>query len=200
MKVIKSGKLLLVEGVDDVKFFTSLLKFLNINQGIYIYSVDGKDNFRKIIPAVTKCRGFDKVRIMGIVQDADNDEGRAFQSICEYLRRATLPIPQKVNKFVGDDIRIGIFIMPGISTDGTLEDLCMATVSSHPIIPCIDKFFNCNKLKNTIPGHLSKARALTFLASMPDLVNSVGLGAEKGYWDFRSSVLDDLKGYIENFR
>jgi hypothetical protein len=35
---------------------------------------------------------------------------------------------------------------------------------------------------------------------MPEIVNSVGVGAEKGYWNFESEELNELREFLENFR
>ena len=50
------------------------------------------------------------------------------------------------------------------------------------------------------PNNIAKAKAQVFLAAMPELVKSVGVGAQKGYWDFNSEELTDLKSFINNLR
>lgn len=51
-----------------------------------------------------------------------------------------------------------------------------------------------------LPNNIAKARSQVFLAAMPDIVNSVGLGAKKNYWDFNSSVMSELKTFINRLK
>jgi hypothetical protein len=41
-------------------------------------------------------------------------------------------------------------------------------------------------------------KAQAFLAAQTDFVDSVGLGAQKRYWNFDSPALDELKHFLEN--
>jgi len=47
---------------------------------------------------------------------------------------------------------------------------------------------------------MSKTKVQVFLASQPEIVNSIGLGASKNYWDFTSPVLDELKTFLINLK
>ena len=77
-----------------------------------------------------------------------------------------------------------------------LEDLCLKTVEHHPAMRCVATFIGCVLELENPPNNIAKAKAQAFLAAMPRLVNSVGLGAQKGYWDFNSEELTDLKAFI----
>jgi hypothetical protein len=43
---------------------------------------------------------------------------------------------------------------------------------------------------------LTKTKAQAYLALMPEIANSVGRGAQKGYWNFDSSELTPLIHFI----
>ena len=44
--------------------------------------------------------------------------------------------------------------------------------------------------------NFSKAKVLAFLVSKKPTVYSLGIAAEKGFWDFSHSCFDDLKSLI----
>jgi len=39
-----------------------------------------------------------------------------------------------------------------------------------------------------------------FLAAMPEIASSVGIGAQKGYWNFDSEELNGLRSFIDGLR
>ncbi len=82
-----------------------------------------------------------------------------------------------------------------------LEDLCLSTVAKHPVLGCVERYMAClTEHLDDIDDHPhneSKARAHAFLAGMPELVNSVGLAAHRGYWNLDASALQDLRSFLE---
>ena len=167
-----------------------------------VYEVGGKQQFKDKLPALVKRRGFSDVEVLAVVRDADNDANTAFESIRNILKKEKLEPPVQINQFSESSPKIGIFIMPGTSDTGMLEDLCLKTVEHHPAMVCVESFIDCvSKLENSPNRNsIAKAKAQAFLAAMPELANSVGVGAQKGYWNFNSEELTDLKSFIDNLR
>lgn len=129
---IKSKKVLAVEGKDDENFFDALLKHMNITD-FEIHHVGGKDQFSKKLPALVKARNFfladgsSFVTHLAIIRDKDED--RAFKSITNIVKKTELVPPAKPSEFSSGDPKVGVFIMPGKTIDGTmLEDLCLKTL------------------------------------------------------------------------
>jgi len=202
--LIKSKKVLAVEGLDEENFFDSLLKHLNITD-FDIHKVGGKNQFSKKLPALLKTPGFfapdesPLVTYLGIVRDKDEDE--AFKSISNIVATAGLKPPTKHSTFSDGTPKVGIFIMPGNKVEGTmLEDLCLKTVEKNPAMKCVNEFASCVSAMEPKPKNMSKAKAQTFLATQPEIANSVGVGAQKGYWNFESTVLEELKQFLNNFK
>jgi hypothetical protein len=88
--------------------------------------------------------------------------------------------------------------MPGNLENGMLEDLCFKTVSNHPAAKCVNTFIDCVKKLEQPPKIISKARVQAFLAAMPKLVNSIGLGANKGYWNLEHHEMIDIRKFLED--
>lgn len=195
---INKKKVIVVEGKNEIKFFEALLEYMEIAD-YEIYDVKGKNNFKNEIPALVRTTGFSDVEVFAVIRDADNDANSAFESIKNILKKQGLKPPTKMNQFsrATDKPIVGIYIMPGNSDTGMLEDLCLRTVEKHPAMICVNSFINCVKELNEPPRNLSKAKAQAFLAAMPEIVNSVGIGAKKGYWDFDSEKLNDLKSFLK---
>jgi hypothetical protein len=200
---IQREKLLLVEGVDDKDFFIELFKKIDISD-VHILTVDGKGNFATFLQIIANMERFDAVKAIGLIRDADTNAKGAFESLSNSIKKIQLQPPPQVNSFRSQSgVNVGIFIMPRKFEDGMLEDLCLESVQQHGIMPCIDNFVDCiskKLLENEQPKHLSKLKAHIFLSSMPNLVNTVGLGAKKGYWNFDHPCMDELKAFLNNFK
>ena len=202
---INSKKVIAVEGKDERNFFDALLRHMNITD-FDIRDLGGKDQFPKKLPALLKARGFyladgsSFVTHLAIIRDKDEDE--AFKSIATIVTKAGIKPPTKHSEFSNGNPKVGIFIMPGKTVDGTmLEDLCLKTVEKHHAMACVNEFASCISALEPTPKNIPKAKvqvfkAQVFLAAQPDIVNSVGLGAQKKYWDFESSALDELKKFL----
>ena len=201
LKNITHKKVLAVEGKDECNFFEALLDDMGITE-FQTYDIGGKDKFRTKIPALVKTSDldFEIVEVFAIIRDADNNHEGAFESISTIVKNAGLKGPPKVNTFGDENPKVGIFIMPGNSENGMLEDLCLQTVENRPVMEHVDHYIDCVQKIEDGPKIIAKAKAQVYLASKPETVYSVGLGAKKKYWDFTSDALNDLKEFLENMR
>jgi len=199
---ITKPKLILVEGRDELNFFNALLsKIQMFNEKknlIEIVELGGVDNLNNKLNALKSRTGFELVKSIAIIRDSDGDKEAAFQSVQRILMNSGLSYPQNIFTYSDSQIRTGIFIMPGSINGNMLEDLCLETVNDHPLTIEIDKYISAITQIDAldIPKNMSKAKTLMFLASMPVIVNNLGLGAHKGYWDFEHSSLNTLINFI----
>jgi len=197
---IEKEKLLLVEGKDEIHFFEALPTHLHIKD-IQLIEVGGKDKFKDEFPALLLSPNFSIVKSYAIVRDADDNPDNTFQSITDMLKRYDQPIPTAPGKIISSSsMTIGIYIMPGNSEEGMLEDLCLKTVSNHPVLACVDDYIIClkNKLEHdNFPRNPAKAKMYAFLAGMNKFIPSLGLAAKKGYFNFDSEILNDIKVFLQ---
>lgn len=207
---ISLPKVLLVEGKDEVKFFGAFLAHLNI-VGVQPIEVGGKDKFPIEFPTLTKDPNFRIVNTVAIIRDADQNVKAVFDSVSYLLNQHKFPVPSAIGEIAtSSKMKVGVFVMPGNKETGMLEDLCMKTVSSHPATQCVDSFMGClsrvlvpnstpsikESAKHYFPKVPAKAKAQAFLAAMHEIVPSVGIAAEKGYWDFEHVALSELKSFL----
>nr|VFK31981.1 MAG: hypothetical protein BECKMB1821G_GA0114241_10997 [Candidatus Kentron sp. MB]VFK35067.1 MAG: hypothetical protein BECKMB1821I_GA0114274_10987 [Candidatus Kentron sp. MB]VFK77144.1 MAG: hypothetical protein BECKMB1821H_GA0114242_11037 [Candidatus Kentron sp. MB] len=202
---IESRWLLAVEGQDERNFFEAMLRQLGI-QGVQLADIGGKDKFKAKFSTLYNLAGFQKVRSLGFVRDAEDKEANAaFSSICSILKKYALPIPNAVNTVIegknnkGKNIRIGIFIMPNNADRGMLEDLCLESAQGEPVFDCVDRYLDCclSALpENERPRNYAKAKVQTYLAARKEIVNSLGVGARKGYWNLDHNCFEDIKRFL----
>ncbi|MBT8419989.1 MAG: hypothetical protein KJO08_03915 [Gammaproteobacteria bacterium] len=203
---IESDRLLAVEGRDEYNFFDSILKHIGIKD-VQLVDIGGKDKFKTEFPALYNLPGFPRVRFLGFIRDAEDKKAyAAFSSICSILKKYSLPKPEAINEPIdgknndGQAIRISIFIMPNNLDRGMLEDLCLESVSEKPVFGCVNQYVEC--CLSTLPEseestNNSKAKVQTYLAVQKDIANSLGTGAQKGYWDFEHDCFDNIKRFLQ---
>jgi hypothetical protein len=203
-RTITKRNVLAVEGEDDRNFFEALLRYMGVVE-VQIEPVGGKDQFKNRLPALPKTPGFfgadGSVFVKHLAIVRDNDEDNAFASIASIVTKTGLTPPRRHGSFSDGNPHVGIFIMPGEHTGGTmLEDLCLETVTDHPAMECVGLFAECSQGLSEPPRNPSKAKCQAFLAAQADIANSVGVGAQKGHWNLGSPVLDELKAFLERLR
>jgi hypothetical protein len=193
-------KFLAVEGRDEVNFFTKWLEVLGIND-VAITEVVGKRQFKTKLPALLKTDLVEE-SILAIVRDADGDATGAFDSLVGTLTDTKndlpfpLSIPEAQRRFTNGKPTLGIFII-----ENELEDLCLNALAFPEVLPCVDSFFNC--LPEERLGEIkkpNKAKVNAYLSAMPKDTDTVGIGAQKGYWNFNAPALDDLRTFLEALR
>ncbi len=197
---IQAAKLLAVEGKDECNFFESLLRYERMD-GIQLVDIGGKDKFQIELPLLTKIDGFRNVEVIGFIRDAEDQlADSAFNSVCETLRKNNLPVPASINVLTDGKPGTGIFVMPDNQSMGTLESLCLQALEGQKIKDCINDYLSCfypdmnqsEKDKFNEP----KSRVLSYLASRAPIINSLGLGAQNGYWDFSHGCFSEIKKFL----
>ncbi len=210
LRAFKSPKIILVEGVSDIKFFVAFLDHLEIGDfyaslmtpesridDVCVCQVKSKDKFKEILPFISTIPGFSDVTHLIIIRDADNDgANNAFKSIQNLIKRAKLTPPDKMNVFSSGSPHIGVYILPDNKNKGMLENLCLESISDEPTLKCLDPFVNCIDGLENPPKNIAKAKVQAYLAARQETARDVGEGAEKGYWNFDADCFTDLKEFL----
>lgn len=204
-KLIKEKKILFVEGKDEEIFFTVLLKKHGL-QEIQIIQSGGKEQFSHIFPEIIRIPGFSKIRSLAIIQDADKSTQAVFQSICHTLQKENLGIPEEMSYFTSTTPHVGIFTLPDGKNPGSLESLFLSTVQSEDVTDCIEPFMKCVKQKTSVknnrykmPRNINKAKCKAFLSAMEEDTPSLGIAAEKSYWNLDADQLNPLLNFLKKF-
>ncbi len=190
---IEQEKLLVVEGTDDARLFKALMRHIGVS-GIQVLNVEGKDNIKKMLKVIPSSPGYSKVSSIGVVRDADDNAGRAFQSVRDALKAANLPSPDAPLSSVEDGIKVVVLIAPYGKSSGAIEDVCLESVAGDAAMGCVQGYFSClndNGVKQ--PNSRTKAEAQAFLASRERPGLRLGEAAEAGYWDFEHAAFEPFK-------
>lgn len=197
---ITAPKLLLVEGVDEVRLFGALAKNIGLDDDVQIRGYGGRNALRRLLANIWRVPGYPGLESLGIVMDADDSAASAEDRIRGALSAAGLPVPAAPLRSAGDESpKTCYLILPPNGETGALEDVCLASVAEDPAIDCVEDYFDC--VERTPSGGpraiwASKARVHAFLSSRerPDL--RLGEAAERGVWRFGDSAFDSLKAVL----
>ncbi len=198
-KQIIEAKQLAVEGQDGVAFFGALIAHMGLTE-IQRQNFGGNDELAEFLKGLRNMPEFtERVVSLGIVRDAETDAVAAFRSACSALTKSGLPIPSAPETPATNNLRVTVLILPDSTRAGMLETLCMESVTSDPVIPCIDVYMRCvRKRFGSSPGNLPKARAQAFLASRPRPGLPLGHAARAGYWRLNSTVFDHVRQFLRS--
>lgn len=195
---ITSGSLLLVEGIDDARFFDAFLQNKAGDVDAQIATVGGKANFRKFLTNLRQADGFDSLRRLGIARDADTNSSSAFQSIRDALRDNGYPVPQQPWAHTqSGHLSVSVAILPGGNEPGELEDLCLRSIAGRPELACVDQYIKCmtdTGLSSDKPSGPNRVYAYLAAGERPGL--RLGESAEAGVWDLDSPAFMQVADFL----
>lgn len=198
---IRSDRLLLVEGRDEVNLFDALLKHCFAAAGkwdIQIIDAGGKRSFRRKLTAIAAAaRARPTLRAVGAIRDADDNAPSAFQSVSDALRHCGYEPPAAHGEVSDGAPAVGVFILPDGAEAGAVETLCRRSVSGNQASRCIEAFIDCLKEQRTLHSrNEDKTFAHAYLAAGMDPIARVGEGARQGVWDFDSEAFAGLSAFL----
>lgn len=190
---IKKPSLLVVEGYDELFFFSALIRRLRLQNIQIMPPYEGKTNLRDYLEGLKTTTGYAaNVISLGIERDANGDSSAAFQSAQSALRAAKFHVPSRPLVTEGRRPKVTVMIVSEM-----LDDLCLRTVGNDSAMVCVDRYFQCLR-QNQIPPprNMYKAKVQAFLASRRRAGLRLGEAAHAGYWPFGSSALDEAKDFL----
>ena len=98
---IRSNWLLLVEGRDEENLFNALIGHcFDSEPEIQVIAAGGRDKLPTNLKAIhTATLARPTLRAIGVVRDADENAGAAFQSVCDHLRNVGYQPPPVHGQF-----------------------------------------------------------------------------------------------------
>ena len=198
LAAITKLNLLLVEGDDDRRFFSALLRHL-VLPDVGILKMEGKNKLRDRVNAIVTLPTFEEdVAALGIVRDADENLQGAFQGVCDALKSAGLEAPERSGEPCGRGPRVAVMILPSETEKGSLEDVLLKSIEDDPAMACVSGYFDCLSESGVqAPRSESKARVQAFLASRERAGLRLGEAAEAGYWRWDAPVFQPAKDFLK---
>ena len=134
---IEKRNVIFCEGMDE-KYF--LIHYLNseemkeysiLSNDIQVIDFGGNEELERKLELLKISPGFNQVKFLLIIRDAENDAKKAVMQIQNSLRKNGFPVPKGPGEWESkeSDITIGFLLFPtcsDIADAGTLEDLCLS--------------------------------------------------------------------------
>ena len=167
-------KLILVEGNDEYEFFM----FLRLKKDIQIHVYEGKNQLRLVLETIKNVEGFDNLRRVAIVRDADSDPEASLQSVLQQWAHAFQTVKPKVTSDTWFGDAAGrewcVWLMPRPDLRGDLEELLWQAVAPSEHRSCIHTFMECLNVADDTPFKTeTKARLYSWLATQRDPIKEL---------------------------
>lgn len=188
---------LLVEGSDDQLVIRSQIDRLGL-EDFLIFDMHGKDRgwstYLKTLAQDARFRL--NVRSLGLVKDADTNAGAAFDSCRHALQAAGFPAPSKAESIVGDgNVRSGVFVMPGNSQLGALEDLILGSVV--PVRANLARtYIKTVAARTTGPKNRGKGELQSYLAGLPSSPKTLAVALANGECTLDDAIVSNLRDFL----
>ena len=193
---LNEPKQVIVEGNDDLRLFRYLASHLDI-LNIEVRHYGGIDNLRPFLRTLTTTPGFTSISSLAVVADANSSRESRVQKIQDALSNAGLPAPDAPLEIASDgSTQVAYLVVPHKRGSGMIEDVCLDSVRTDPVMECIDGYFECIEFSGASGPRetwAAKARLHAFLASRerPDL--RLGEAAEAGIWQLEDDSFAPLR-------
>ena len=197
---IEQPKQLFVEGSDELRIFEALLQYLDLSD-VQIHDLGGIDRLRTSLRTIVNVPGFERVRSLAVVTDANSDRHARRDQIRGALQNAGLPAPVEPLSLSSDhQLSVAYLVVPHDGPGTMMEDVCLGSVGTDPAMKCVENYFECITQAG-VPGPrahwASKARAHAFIASRERPHLRLGEAAQSGIWDFDSIAFSPLKDLLK---
>ena len=199
---VEGDVLLLVEGIEDARFFRAFLRWLG-KTDVQIAHVGGKDEFRPfLINTLRNAQSLNQLRRLGIVRDADKSATSALQSLQNALVAARFPaLSQALTVAQSNGLAVSLAILPDGESVGDLEELCLHSIDNTPEFACVGKYIECRVREGAqMADHrLAKTKVHTYLAVGIDGKDPglrLGEAAEAGVWDWNSPAFAQITDFL----
>jgi hypothetical protein len=196
-----SPNLLLVEGPDEFHFF----RFLRPREDVQIHVYEGKNQLRLELQTIRAVEGYDQIKRVAIVRDADNDSATAVQSA---LTQWALGLGEAVPKVISDQWfgdsqgrQWSVWIMPDPGMEGDLEALLWRAVALSDHRTCVEDLITCLDRCDPVPfGSKTKARLYSWLATHREPLKELhtAFKSGRGLFDPADPVFSRFAALVDN--
>lgn len=208
-KILKEH-LILCEGRDEQEFLIQFLEsdalsvFPGFSSDIQVMDFGGNSELPKYLTILKNMDGFEKIKSLLVVRDAEANAETACKEIQVALRKNDFPVPEIPCCWEGETLRVGFVLFPTCDNtlqNGTLEDLCLSILSdtsADNTLEHIDKFLaNLEKYRGKPFSRIFKAKLHTYFSVHNDYVSlKIGEAAKAGAFDWKNATLNPLKNFI----
>ena len=194
---ITQPKLILGEGIDEVRFFKALLAHLGIVD-IQVTDYGGKTKLSDFLQTLPAVPGFTQLRSLMVTRDADASYAAAYQSVCDGLKNAGFPDPSKSVLFRLASQRFTFTSCRTIRMPGVWKTFVSPRFILIRDFMCGSLFSVCSASRRSKSDSFGKGSP-SCLAGFPNHPDRrLGEAAEKGYWPWMVQAFQPLIRLIQS--
>ena len=207
-KTINTTNLILCEGEDATQFIIRYLTYLRKRDAVFedFLALDfgGNEELLTFLLDLPQYPGFDTVKSIIIVRDAEGNHDDAVKSVKSALTKSDLPVPPEPGTIEKNErLKLAFTLFPSLSTSnrsGTLEDLYienLTEVYAEAVIGDVRSFLDNLKAKGRKFTWFHKAMLHTYFSVTDDYVSKkIGQATEAGAFNFECNEMGMLKGIM----
>ena len=214
---IEHEHIIICEGRDEQNFLLSFLKSSEmqrkdqrLGENVGVLNFGGNDELPIFLKNIRNTPGYNKVKTILIMRDAETSVTQAIDQIGSALERSGFALPERTGYWSdAKEVKVAFLLFPDLNdnpTEGTLEDLCLRLLKEEYqpeiVIDKISDIMSCLKNKGVrYFKHDFKTRLHSFFSLTDGFVGSkVGEAARYGAFNWESIELEYLyKMIIEAF-
>ena len=169
---------------------------------IQVLDFGGNDELRNFLVTLQNMDGFERVKSIAVIRDAESDFSKACREVTTAFKQAGFAVAGHCGEWVhAGELSVGYMLFPLNEKEGTLEDLCLHILSEQQgdkVLTTVDDFLKTMEVENERRySRRHKNRLHTYLASSDAFVTMpIGLAAKAGAFDWKSNVLEPLKLFL----
>jgi hypothetical protein len=198
---IEKDKVILTEGMDVKMFCIWACEAYHLKAQVFDFG--GIRDLTTYLEAFCLSVGFNNVKSLVVVRDAETNSATAIKSIQKSFRSASLPEPAHPYEFQPGNPKTAFAILPGTTIEGnplqyengTLEDLCLS-IALDPLhtISCVDDFLTMANHIGCKLSHPHKSKLNAYLSIQNDYVGmKIGEAAKANAWNWEHTNMNKLK-------
>ena len=200
---IERSKVIVAEGKDACLFLLWSFDAWGIDD-IQLINFFGNHQLRKLLPSLKgPLPGSGSIQSLVVARDAEDNAAAAVDSATDALKAVGFDSPPGPFCLTEGRPRTAVIVFPGFQRDGTtlapgtLEDLCLATVVSDPLMECVEEYIDCARQNGEPLRHERKTRLHAFLAAKADYAGlKLGEATKAGAWNLEHAALRPFKRII----
>ncbi len=200
-KSIRKPVLILVEGLDYFHFLCPQVDnpaFHDVQLWDFMEGSDLSAN----LELLQKERGYEAVRAIGLIRDAETDRHVIEQSIRAILANRGFVLAQSQLQMGNGNPRVGYLIMPHDQNSGCLETACIASASNAAAIQCAENYYHAVVIHRAVQpngAHAAKMKAHSYVAGVaPNAAMTLGQSVLTGIWNLQHPSMKVMIDFIES--
>ena len=212
---IRCPHLIICEGADACYFMIAFLEQVNekiFNNSFQVFDFGGNQNLSNFLLNLPNYPGYEMVKSVLIVRDAETDHMGAVQSIGAALHKRGFPVPKAANCLSHADSTsqthsvqpiTGFSLFPTLSSqteNGTLEDLILSNLAEDEAATTLDEvngFLSALQKKGYAFKWPHKTKLHTYFSITNFVAKTIGDATKSGAFNFECTPMKNFTHLLQ---